>query len=137
MSIAATIFWVLTAAVGTFMVVVWRRHGGLSGSAATHFPPARVFSHLGMALAGLVIWVIFLTGSGPGWAWVAFGAAAVAAVLGGLLVRRWQADGRLVMRGSDASLGALAEQHIQRLPVVLHGTFAGITLVLVLLVALR
>jgi hypothetical protein len=138
MSVAATIFWVLTAGVGTYMVTIWRRHGGLSGdSASTHFPPARVFGHLGLALAGLVVWVAFLATSASGWAWIALAAAALAAVLGVLLVRRWAADGRLVMSGSDAAAGGLAEQHIQRLPVVLHGTFAGVTLVLVLLVALR
>lgn len=138
MSVAATIFWVLTAGVGTYMVTVWRRHGGLSGSSAsTHFPPARVFSHLGLAVAGLIVWVIFLTTSASVWAWVAFAAAAVAAVLGGLLVRRWAADGRLAMSGSDSAAAGLAEQHIPRLPVVLHGTFASLTLVVVLLVALR
>lgn len=138
MSVAATVFWVLTAGVGTYMVTVWRRHGGLSGSsAATHFPPVRVFSHLGMAVAGLVVWVIFLTTSASVWAWVALAAAALAAVLGGLLVRRWATDGRLMMSGSDPSAAGLAEQHIQRLPVVLHGVFAGITLVVVFLVALR
>ena len=138
MSVAATIFWVLTAGVGTFMVIIWRRHGGLSGnSASTHFPPSRVFSHLGMAIGGLAVWLVFLTTSASAWAWIALAAAALAAVLGVLLVRRWAADGRLVMSGSDASAGGLAEQHIQRLPVVLHGTFAGVTLLLVLLVALR
>lgn len=138
MSTVATIFWILTAGVGTFMVTIWRRHGGLSGNpAATHFLPSRVFSHLGIAVAGLVVWVVFLTPSVSGWAWVACAAVVVAAVLGGLLMRRWAADGRLVMSGRDASAGALAEQHIPRLPVVLHGAFAGVTLVLVLLVALR
>ena len=138
MSVAATIFWVLTAGVGTFMVTIWRRHGGLSGnSASTHFRPSRVFSHLGMAVGGLVVWVVFLTTSASGWAWIALAAAALAAALGVLLVRRWAADGRLVLSGNDTSAGVLAEQHIQRLPVVLHGTFAGVTLLLVLLVALR
>jgi hypothetical protein len=138
MSVAATVFWVLTAGVGTYMVTVWRRHGGLSGSpATTHFPPVRVFSHLGMAVAGLVVWVIFLTTSAAVWSWVALAAAVLAAVLGGLLVRRWATDGRLVMSGNDPSAAGLAEQHIQRLPVVLHGVFASITLVVVFLVALR
>lgn len=136
MSIAATIFWVLAAAVGSFMVAIWRRHGGMSGDSATHLPPARVFSHLGLAVAGLVVWVIFLTTAAPGWAWVALLMAASAAVLGGLLVRRWAGDGRLAMSGKDTSLSGLAEQHIPRLPVLLHGTFAGATIVLVLLVAL-
>jgi hypothetical protein len=90
-----------------------------------------------MAVAGLVVWVIFVTTSASVWAWVALAAAALAAVQGGLLVRRWVTDGRLMMSGSDPSAAGLAEQHIQRLPVVLHGVFAGITLVVVFLVALR
>ena len=138
MSAVATIFWILTAGVGTFMVTIWRRHGGLSGDpGATHFRAPLVFSHLGIAVAGLIVWVVFVTTSAPAWAWVACVAVVVAAVLGGLLLRRWATDGRLVMSRSDASAGALAEQHIPRLPVVLHGVFAGVTLVLVLLVAFR
>jgi hypothetical protein len=58
-------------------------------------------------------------------------------LLGGLLVRRWAKDGRAAMRGDTRPDDVeLAEQHIPRAPVVLHGIFAVSTFVLVLLSAL-
>ena len=53
MSIAALITWVITAGLGSYMVATWRKHGGLAGDPqTTHFPAARVFTHLGLAVAG-------------------------------------------------------------------------------------
>ena len=57
------------------------------------------------------------------------------ALLGGLLVRVWTKDGRAAMAGARAEVD-LAEQHIPRPPVVLHGIFAVSTVILVLLTAL-
>jgi hypothetical protein len=137
MSIVATIVWVITVGIGSFMVAVWRKRGGLSGDPAqTHLPPVRVFTHLGLALTGLVVWLVFLGTGSAGWAWAAVGALVLAAVLGGVMVRRWTLDGRELMRGGSTTIGSLAEQHIPRLPVVLHGVFAAATLVTVLVVAL-
>src|SRR6478735_9034754 len=141
MGIAALVTWLVTAGVGAFMVGRWLSRGGLrpSGTTGTHFPPARVFTHLGLAVAGLVVWVAYLLTDNPILAWVAVADLVLVAVLGGLLVRRWAADGRAAMAGERPSGKAptdLAEQHIPRLPVVLHGVFAVSTLVLVLLTAL-
>jgi hypothetical protein len=72
-------------------------------------------------------------------AWIAFADLVLVALLGGLLVVRWTQDGRAAMRAdrrSDAAEVDLAEQHIPRPPVVLHGIFAVSTVVLVLLSAL-
>ena len=49
---------------------------------------------------------------------------------------RWTKDGRTRSAGADASAVDLAEQHIPRAPVVLHGVFAVSTLMLVLFSAL-
>lgn len=138
MSIVALIIWVVTAGLGTYMVATWRKHGGLTpGGARTHFPPARVFTHLGLASAGLVVWIVYVVTDLAVLAWIAVADLVLVAVLGGLLVRRWTVDGRLAMAGDQAVASAdLAEQHIPRLPVVLHGVFAVSTLVLVLLAAL-
>lgn len=137
MSIAALITWVITAGLGSYMVATWRKNGGLTGDAeSTHLPPARVFTHLGLAVAGLVVWIVFVATGARVWAWIAVADLVLVAVLGGLLVRRWTIDGRLAMTGgASASLGDLAEQHIARPPVVLHGVFAASTLVLVVLAA--
>jgi len=138
MTVAALVTWIVTAGLGLFMLLRWLRGGGLrGGDATTHFPPARVFSHLGLAAGGLVLWILFLFLDRPWMAWTAFAALVLVAILGGLLVRRWTADGRAAMRRDPAMEGLdLAEQHIPRGPVVLHGTFAVATALLVLLTAL-
>jgi preprotein translocase subunit SecG len=141
MSIAAHVTWLITAGFGSFMLDSWIGHGGLrrTGGATTHFPPARVFSHLLLAAAGLVVWIVYLVTDISILAWVAAADLVLVALLGGLLVRRWAKDGRAAMsagRRSDAAELDLAEQHIPRAPVVLHGIFAVSTLVLVLLSAL-
>ena len=139
MPIAALVTWVITASFGSFMLIRWVSRGGLrpASGVATHFPPARVFTHVGLAAGGLVLWIGYLVTDSSAIAWIAFAALVLVAVLGGLLVRRWAKDGRAAMRGDTRPDGVdLAEQHIPRAPVVLHGIFAVSTVVLVLLSAL-
>ncbi len=95
-------------------------------------------THLGLAVAGLVVWIVYLLVDRPLLAWIAFADLVLVALLGGLLVRRWAADGRAAMAGRPSVPAGveLAEQHIPRPPVVLHGVFAVSTVVLVLLTAL-
>jgi hypothetical protein len=139
MSIAALVTWVVTAGFGFFMLMRWVRSGGLrrGGRVATHFPPARVFTHFGLAAAGLVVWIIYLVTDSSLLTWIAFADLVLVALLGGLLVRQWATDGRVAMRtGAQPGGVDLAEQHIPRGPVVGHGIFAVSTVVLVLLTAL-
>ena len=141
MPIAALITWLITAGFGSFMLATWIRNGGLrpTGGAATHFPPARVFSHFLLATAGLIVWIVYLVTDMSILAWVTVADLVLVALLGGLLVRRWASDGRAAMRADRRPNAAeldLAEQHIPRAPVVLHGIFAVSTLILVLLSAL-
>ena len=140
MAIAALVTWLVTAGFGFFMLMRWVRRGGLrrGRDAATHFPPALVFTHFGLAAGGLVAWVLYLVTDSSVLAWAAFADLALVAALGGFLVRRWTLDGRAAMAagGSSSPQVELAEQHIPRPPVVLHGAFAVSTVVLVLLSAL-
>jgi len=141
MPIAALITWAITAGFGSFMLARWISHGGLRAgdNRATHFPPARVFTHFLLAAGGLVVWIVYLVTDNSLLAWVAFADLVLVALLGGLLVMRWARDGRVAMRAggsSDAAEVDLAEQHIPRPPVLLHGAFAVSTVVLVLLSAL-
>jgi hypothetical protein len=148
MAIAALLTWLITAGVGLFMLIRWATRGGLREvpGAGTNFPRVRVFAHFGLAAAGLIVWIIYLVTGNTLWAWVAVADLILVALLGGLLVRQWTKDGRAAMASaarSDAAAappatGAvdLAEQHIPRPPVVLHGVFAVSTVVLVLLTAL-
>ena len=145
MSIAALITWVITAAFGFFMLVRWATRGGLRRvpGAETHLPPVRVFSHFGLAAAGLVVWIIYLVTNSMLLAWIAFADLVLVAIIGLVMVRQWAKDGRAAMAAttagavrSDAGGVDLAEQHIPRPPVVLHGIFAVSTVILVLLAAL-
>jgi hypothetical protein len=145
MSIAALITWIITAGFGFFMLLRWATRGGLRRvpGAETHLPPVRVFSHFGLAAAGLVVWIVYLVTRSTLLAWIAFADLVLVAIIGLVMVRQWAKDGRAAMAAttagavrSDASGVDLAEQHIPRPPVVLHGIFAVSTVILVLLTAL-
>jgi hypothetical protein len=147
MAIAALVTWLITAGFGFFMLIRWATRGGLREvpGAGTNFPRVRVFAHFGLAAAGLIVWIIYLVTGNTLWAWIAVADLILVALLGGLLVRQWTKDGRAAMASAarpDAGAapsapGAvdLAEQHIPRPPVVLHGVFAVSTVILVLLSA--
>ena len=139
MAIAALVAWLVTAGIGFFMLMRWVRRGGLTRGpgAATHFPPAVVLTHFGLAVGGLVAWIAYVATARPVFAWLACADLVLVATLGGLLVRRWTIDGRAAMAaGPQSKQVDLAEQHIPRPPVVLHGIFAVSTVVLVLMSAL-
>ena len=155
MSIAALITWIVTAGFGSFMLIRWATRGGVTkvDGAGTHLPPARVFTHFGLAAAGLIIWIIYLVTDSTILAWVAVVDLVVIATIGVVMVRQWAKDGRAAIAAAAAGAGGanagtvdarkvdagtvdLAEQHIPRPPVVLHGIFAVSTLILVLLTAL-
>jgi len=149
MSIAALITWVITASFGFFMLIRWATRGGLRHvpGAETHLPPVRVFSHFGLAAAGLVVWIVYLVTGSTLLAWIAFADLVLVAIIGLVMVMQWARDGRAAMAAATAGANAgavtpdasgidLAEQHIPRPPVVLHGIFAVSTVILVLLTAL-
>lgn len=145
MSIAALVTWIITAGFGFFMLIRWATRGGVRKveGAETHLPPVRVFTHFGLAAAGLIVWIIYLVTDSTLLAWIAVVDLVLVAIIGVVMVRQWAKDGRAAMAaataGATQSSGGgpdLAEQHIPRPPVVLHGIFAVTTLVLVLLTAL-
>jgi len=157
MSIAALITWLVTAGFGFFMLIRWATRGGVRKveGAGSNLPAARVFTHFGLAVAGLILWIVYLVTGNTLLAWIAFADLILIALLGVLMVRQWAKDGRIAMAAAGAQSGAggaaaggnpaggaatggvdLAEQHIPRPPVVLHGIFAVTTVILVLLAAL-
>jgi hypothetical protein len=147
MSIAALITWIITAGFGFFMLIRWATRGGVrhTEGAGTNLPPYRVFTHFGLVAAGLILWIVYLVTDSTLLAWIAFADLVVVASIGLIMVLQWAKDGRAAMAAAaatggpfraDASGVDLAEQHIPRPPVVLHGIFAVSTVVLVLLSAL-
>ena len=143
MAIAALVAWVLTALGGFVMLAKWISSGGLhqQRDRTTHFPAGLVFGHLGLAAAGLVLWIAYLLLDNDRLAWIAFVVLLPVAVLGFAMFARWGAGRRRstigVTSSGAATRGGLPAEQTLPIPVVAaHGVFAAATVVLVLLAAL-
>ncbi|HKR52021.1 MAG TPA: hypothetical protein VJT72_21070 [Pseudonocardiaceae bacterium] len=147
--IAALVAWVITALGGFVMLGQWISRGGLrqQRSGATRFPAGLVFSHLGLAAGGLVVWIIYLLTNQIRLAWVAFVLLIPIALLGFIMLARWIPiyQGQAVTAGASRSSTRTgsgpvetepAERHLSVPVVIAHGLFATATVVLVLLAAL-
>ncbi|GAA4628965.1 hypothetical protein GCM10023196_047600 [Actinoallomurus vinaceus] len=132
MKIAALVMWILTAIAGSYLLFIWLANGGLRQQATkiTRFPAALVLGHPALAVVALATWVEFLLTARTVYAWSAFGALAVVALLGFTLLTRW-----LTGRGGKHARGA--EQSFPLIAVLAHGTVAILTFVLVLLTAIK
>ena len=105
MAIAALVAWVLTAAGGFVMLAKWISSGGLhqQPDRTTHFPAGLVFGHLGLAAAGLVLWIAYLLLDNDRLAWIAFVVLLPVAVLGIGMFARWGAGRRRSTIGVTSS----------------------------------
>lgn len=84
LDIAALGAWLVTAASGAYVLGSWISGGGTlrQRAAATGSPPAVIFGHFGLALAGLVIWIAYLIAGWAALAWTAVGVLLPVAGLG-------------------------------------------------------
>lgn len=135
MDIAALIVWGITALGGFVLLGTWIRSGGLVQQQAgtSRFPAPVVFSHLLLAAAGLVVWIVYVvTGSDP-LAWIAVVLLVLIALLGFAMFARWVP----VQRGAAGTGDEVPpEKHLPAPVVAAHGVVAVTTVVLVLLTAL-
>ena len=142
MSIAALITWVITAGFGFFMLIRWATRGGLR-----HVAGARPTFHQSDVLAFQAgrcqVPVSFLPSPAhdagldrlPTSSWLPSSASSWSRSEQGRESSHGRRDSRRRCEAArrDASGVDLAEQHIPRPPVVLHGIFAVSTVILVLL----
>ena len=89
--LAALIAWLFTASIGGYMLRTWVARGGLRRQRATGVgvPPAVVFGHASAALAGLTVWISYLS---TGWrplAWIGVALVCGAICLGIGTVTVW------------------------------------------------
>jgi hypothetical protein len=135
----ALISWVLTAGGGFVLLTIWLSRGGLrqAREAGVRIRPPLIFSHFGLAAAGLVLWIIYLVNDSSALAWIAFVILAVVAALGWTMFAIWYQRRRVQPVGADPSAVG-PEPAEQRFPVpivALHGVLAVVTVVLVFLAA--
>ncbi|HEY8455954.1 MAG TPA: hypothetical protein VIL34_10185 [Actinopolymorphaceae bacterium] len=136
MAVAALITWLVTAVGGFVMLGTWIAKGG-HRQGNSHFPPAMIFGHFGLAAVGLVLWIIYLVIDNDTIAWIAFILLVPVALLGFTMLARWIPSYRARSAAGSAS-GAqdTAEKHFPVGVVGGHGIFAVATAVLVLLTAI-
>jgi uncharacterized membrane protein len=127
MGIAALIAWLVTAVAGFVMLGIWISGGGHRPESASRLTPGLVFTHFPVAVAGLVLWIVYLAVGSTALAWIAFVLLLAVAVVGFTMFARW-----LTSRRSERA----AESRFPMAVVLGHGLVAAGTLVLVLLSAL-
>jgi hypothetical protein len=155
MAVAALVAWLVTAGGGLVLLATWAARGGartsrdtavvgaarsaagaagLPVTAPTRLRPPLVLAHVGIAVAGLAVWIAYLV-TDDGWlAWTAFVLLLPVALLGLTMLARWVQSGD---HRRDAAVGAARPESAFPLPVVVgHGVVAVTTVVLVLLTAL-
>jgi len=89
--LAALIAWLFTASIGGYMLRTWVARGGLRRQRATGVgvPPAVVFGHASAALAGLTVWVSYLSSGWRPLAWIGVALVCGAICLGIGTVTVW------------------------------------------------
>ncbi|MGP4021980.1 hypothetical protein [Actinomadura sp. 3N407] len=143
MSIAALVTWLATALGGFYMLGTWIARGGAKPDGSSRLPVPVIFGHFLLAVAGLIVWVIYLFADGPALAWTAFAILLPVALLGFVMFARWLAVTRApavrtARGGPGAAAADVPAERAFPIPVVLgHGLLAVVTLVLVLLTALQ
>lgn len=141
MAVAALITWLVTAVGGFVMLGIWISRGGHRPPRSSKFPPWMIFGHFGLAVVGLVLWIVYLIGDSEAVAWAAFVVLLPVGLLGFGMLARWLPTYRssAVVAAADtagSAPGVPAERHFPVAVVAGHGLFAVTTLVLVLLTAL-
>ena len=146
MATVALVAWALTAAGGFVMLGRWVAHGGLrqQRTGASRLPAGAVFTHLALAAAGLVLWLLYLLVDADVLGWIALVLLVPVAALGFVMLARWwqvRRGAQVVPAGGRVGAGAAASRHRAEAPaerhlpvpvVVAHGLLAVVTLVLVL-----
>lgn len=139
MALAALIVWLITAAGGFLMAGIWINHGG-PRAGTSHLPVPVLFGHFALAVAGLVIWLIYMFTDIEALAWTAVGLIVVVALLGATMFARWLPiyRARAGVPAGPAGGGEQADPPERHFPVPVvagHGLLAVVTLILVVLTA--
>lgn len=139
--------WAATAVGGLAMAALFLRHNGMSQSEREGIGPLRVFPHVGFAVIGFVLWIVYAITDNDTTAWLAVAAIGAAFLIAGtFLITRDQHRRRELARavgGPGAAAGVTADVAPGRripaesyIPIWLasgHGLLGAATLILVLL----
>jgi hypothetical protein len=137
--IAALIVWILTAGGGFYLLATWIGKGGVRPGATgtpSRFPPGLIFGHFGLAVVGLILWIVFVAGGSSAVAWISFVVLLAVATLGFTMLTRWVPTFRATHGQAAAVADGPPERHFPVPTVAAHGLLAATTLVIVFIAAL-
>jgi hypothetical protein len=150
MTLVALTAWLCTVGVGLYLLAIWliEYDREFQSTAATRLPVPVIGTHALLAFGGLAVWALYLITDTARLAWVAAATLGVVATLGLTMAARWIGVRRAhetpravaVRVGGRPGSGSTEvqvppERHFPAPVVVVHGVFAGATIVLVLLTA--
>jgi hypothetical protein len=138
---AALISWLITVGLGSWMMARWITRGGFRRARLSRagLPPSLIFTHFGLAVAGLLAWSAYLATGLAAAAWAGCVLLLPVAGLGMALVSLWLPERSLVGTTPAAAQAAPAgpgtARHPPALIVAAHGVFAVATILFALLAA--
>ncbi|HEU5421810.1 MAG TPA: hypothetical protein VFV41_29305 [Streptosporangiaceae bacterium] len=164
MGVVALISWLVTASGGLYLLAIWliEYDRGYQSAAATRLPIPVISTHAFLALTGVFVWGAYLLLDADGLAWIAVGILTVVTTLGLVMASRWlkvyQSSARPARQAgrsrrarvtvpagglppgdpaaADGPPPVPPERSFPVPVVILHGLFAAVTIVLVVLTAL-
>lgn len=140
MAFAALLTWVAGALAGLCLVTIWLIEYDESVS-ASRLPRTVVGAHGLLAVIGLALWYEYVSTDASRLAWAAGLILAAVTILGLIMGRRWigvyRAHSTFAQsRRHGDGVGVPPERHLPLPVMILHGIFAGATILLVALSAL-
>jgi len=150
MALVALVAWLSTVSIGLYLLAIWliEYDREFQSAAATRLPVPVIGIHALLAFGGLAVWALYLITDAARLAWVAAATLGVVAALGLTMAARWIGVRRAheapravavpvgARLGSDSIRATVPpERHFPAPVVVIHGIFAGATILLVLLTA--
>jgi hypothetical protein len=151
LGLVALFTWLITVGLGSWMMARWIAHGGLRRARAgqARLPPSMIFAHFGLAVTGLLAWIVYLVTGLTSVAWSACVLLLPVAGLGIALVILSLPERSLAASTISAAqavpVGAASgplrddppqARHPPALIVAAHGVFAVATILFALLAAL-
>jgi len=151
MALIALVAWLCTVSIGLYLLAIWliEYDREFQSAAATRLPVPVIGTHALLAFGGLAVWALYLITDAEKLAWVAAATLGVVVTLGITMAARWIGVRRAhgpqqavaVLVGGRPGSGVRRvpvppERHFPAPVVIIHGFFAGATILLVLLTAL-
>ncbi|BAK33569.1 hypothetical protein MLP_05550 [Microlunatus phosphovorus NM-1] len=135
-SAIALVAGVSAVIAGSLLLRTWIRHGGASGT--THFKRVQILGHASVGILGVILLIVHLAAiQDPRWGWTTVVVLFTASALGATMYLPWWRRGRKGLYGDNDPAGFYpAEDHFPMRTVLIHGGFADLTWILLIIALL-